>query len=197
MAVVALLVIALAVWVIDSGVRNRPPLQTLKSIIGTGKFPEIGVTYPPATLGAGGLPVTANPSTGGGGASGSAPTTPVSGTVNGWISQAISILEANGYSANQLNASDIGIIVMGESGGDPHAQNNTDINAQEGHPSKGLVQTIDSTFNAWALPGHTDIWNPVDNIIAGVRYALGRYHNLDQVPGVIQVHNGERYTAGY
>jgi hypothetical protein len=196
MAVVALLVIALAVWIIDSGVRNRPPLQTLKSIIGTGKFPEIGKSYPPNTLGAGGLPVSA-PTTGGGGASGSAPTTPVSGTVSGWIQQAITIMEANGYSASQLNASDIAIIVMGESGGNPNAQNNSDSNAQKGTPSKGLVQTIDPTFNEWALPGHTNIWNPVDNIIAGMRYALDRYHNLDQVPGVIQVHNGERYTAGY
>jgi hypothetical protein len=191
MAVIALLVIALAVWVIDSGVRNRPPIQTLKSIIGTGKFPEIGKTYPPATLGSGGLPVGAAPG------SGTAPTTPVSGTVGNWISQATAILEANGYNANQLNASDIAIIIAGESGGNPNAQNNSDSNAQKGTPSKGLMQTIDPTFNEWALPGHTNIWNPVDNIIAGVRYALGRYHNLDQVPGVIQVHNGQRYTAGY
>lgn len=193
MPALALLVIALAVWIIDSGVRNRPPIQTLKSIIGTGKFPQIGVTYPTNTLN----PTYGTGTPASGGTSGPAPSTPVSGTVSSWIAQAVAVLQANGYSGSQLNIQDIAIIIQGESGGNPTAQNNYDRNAQNGTPSKGLMQTIDPTFNEWALPGHTNIWNPVDNIIAGVRYALDRYHNLDQVPGVIQVHNGQKYTAGY
>jgi hypothetical protein len=68
-------------------------------------------------------------------------------------------------------------------------------NAQAGHPSKGLMQTIDSTFNAHSLPGHTDIYNPVDNIIAGVRYALGRYGSIENVPGIVAVHDGHSYVG--
>ena len=74
-------------------------------------------------------------------------------------------------------------------------ENNWDSNAAAGHPSKGLMQTIDSTFNSYALPGHKDIWNPVDNIVAGVRYALSRYGSLDNVPGVAAVHSGGSYVG--
>ncbi|MFD0637429.1 hypothetical protein ACFQ9X_43495 [Catenulispora yoronensis] len=43
------------------------------------------------------------------------------------------------------------------------------------------MQTIAPTFNAYALAGHNNIYNPVDNIIAGVRYAAARYGSLDSV----------------
>jgi WXG100 family type VII secretion target len=55
--------------------------------------------------------------------------------------------------------------------------------------------TIGPTFNSYALPGHGDIRNPVDNIIAGVRYALARYGSLDNVPGVAAVHHGQPYVG--
>jgi SLT domain-containing protein len=57
------------------------------------------------------------------------------------------------------------------------------------------MQTIDSTFYAHALPGHTNIWNPVDNIIAGVRYAIGRYGSIDNVPGIVRLHEGMSYVG--
>lgn len=68
--------------------------------------------------------------------------------------------------------------MMQESGGNPRAINNWDSNAKAGHPSKGLLQTIDSTFSHYALPGHTDIWNPYDNTLAAVRYMLDRYGRI-------------------
>lgn len=70
---------------------------------------------------------------------------------------------------------------MAESGGNPSAINNWDSNAAAGHPSKGLLQTIDSTFAAYALPGHNDIWNPVDNAIAAIRYMIDRYGSIYNV----------------
>ena len=45
------------------------------------------------------------------------------------------------------------------------------------------------------MPDHKDIWNPVDNIIAGVRYAISRYGSIDNVPGVKAVHNGGSYVG--
>lgn len=41
--------------------------------------------------------------------------------------------------------------------------------------ASGLFQTLTSTFSSYALPGHTDIWSPVDNTIAAVRYIAERY----------------------
>lgn len=94
-----------------------------------------------------------------------------------------------------MNAQDIATIIQHESSGDPNAQNNWDSNAQAGTPSIGLMQTIQPTFDANKLPGHDDIRNPVDNIIAGVRYAIGRYGSVSNVPGVIQVKQGGSYVG--
>lgn len=66
-----------------------------------------------------------------------------------------------------------------ESGLSPTAQNNWDSNAASGTPSRGFLQTIDSTFNAFAVPGHNDIWNPVDNTAAAIRYMISRYGHGD------------------
>jgi SLT domain-containing protein len=58
------------------------------------------------------------------------------------------------------------------------------------------MQTTGTTFAAHCLPGHCgDITNPVDNIVAGVRYALGRYRSLNNVPGVVAVRAGRRYVG--
>jgi phage-related minor tail protein len=68
-----------------------------------------------------------------------------------------------------------------ESGGNPKAVNGWDINAKLGHPSKGLMQTIDSTFNAYKVKGHDNIWNPVDNMAAAIMYMIGRYGSVEAV----------------
>jgi soluble lytic murein transglycosylase-like protein len=94
-----------------------------------------------------------------------------SGTEAQWIGDALDVLRANGYDVSHISPADIAAIIQHESGGNPNAINLWDSNAAAGHPSKGLMQTIDSTFYAHALPGHTNIWNPVDNIIAGVSIA--------------------------
>ena len=117
------------------------------------------------------------------------------GQVAEWIRQAIEILKAHGYPVEKMNPNDIWMIIQHESGGNPTAVNNWDSNAARGTPSKGLMQTIDPTFNAHALPGHTNIYNPVDNIIAGVRYAIDRYGSVSNVPGVVGVKNGTGYRG--
>ena len=57
-------------------------------------------------------------------------------------------------------------VVQHESNGNARAINNWDRNAQEGHPSKGVLQFIDGTFNKYAVKGHHDIWKPFDQILA-------------------------------
>jgi len=115
--------------------------------------------------------------------------------VDAWILQAIQILVASGTPASQLNPQHIWHIIEHESSGNPSAVNNWDYNAAAGTPSIGLMQTIQPTFNAYALPGHGEITNPVDNIIAGTRYALARYGSLDNVPGIVALGKGQPYVG--
>jgi hypothetical protein len=97
----------------------------------------------------------------------------VGGSLGAWIAQAIAL---TGVPASWGPA--LARRARFESGGNPRAINLTDQNARAGHPSKGLMQTIDSTFNAYDLPGHGNIWNPVDNMAAAIRYILSRYGSI-------------------
>ncbi|MFT9411831.1 phage tail tape measure protein [Liquorilactobacillus hordei] len=64
-----------------------------------------------------------------------------------------------------------------ESSGNPKAiQGNIgDINNKTGDLAKGLLQTISTTFNAYKLAGHSDIFNGYDNMLAAMNYAKSRY----------------------
>lgn len=138
---------------------------------------------------------------GGGGVGGLGPSggppsgSPPPGNVEEWIREAIRILQANGIPVTEENIDEIWKIIEKESSGNPHAINLWDSNAQQGTPSKGLMQCIDSTFNAHKLPGHDDIWNPVDNIIAGVRYTFSRYGGFDGHPGLKAMAQGGGYQG--
>ena len=81
-----------------------------------------------------------------------------------------------------------------ESGGNPRAINLTDINAQHGDPSRGLMQTIMSTFLAYHWPGTSfDIYNPLANIAAALNYAA---HGRGFGSGVGQLGSGHGYALG-
>lgn len=69
--------------------------------------------------------------------------------------------------------------MMQESGGNPRSVNNWDINARRGDPSKGLMQVIGSTFRSFAHPDYNrDIFDPLSNILASMRYAIHTYGSL-------------------
>lgn len=123
------------------------------------------------------------------------PTKMPTGDLAQWIDQAIEILQQNGYDVTDSDAAIIATMIEKESSGNPNAINLWDSNAEAGTPSKGLMQTIDPTFNAHALPGHTDIWNPVDNICAGTAYAIERYGSLENVPGIVNMSHGAGYVG--
>ncbi|MYT60307.1 transglycosylase SLT domain-containing protein, partial [Streptomyces sp. SID7834] len=62
--------------------------------------------------------------------------------------------------------------------------NNWDINAINGVPSKGLLQVIDPTFQAYHVPGTSmDSYDPVANITAACNYAADKYGSIDNVFG--------------
>ncbi|MEU6560589.1 DUF4226 domain-containing protein [Nocardia nova] len=133
----------------------------------------------------------------GGSGSGSSqtPATTVGGSVGQWIQQAMKVLQDAGYDTGRMDPDAIAMIIQHESGGNPSATNNWDSNAAKGTPSIGLMQTIGPTFNSHALPGHTNIYDPVDNIVAGVRYAISRYGSVSNVPGVVAVRSGGSYRG--
>lgn len=73
-------------------------------------------------------------------------------------------------------------LIMRESGGNPRAINNWDSNAKNGDPSRGLMQTIGATFAAHRDPRlPNDIYHPVANIVAGMRYIHSKYGSLYNV----------------
>lgn len=98
--------------------------------------------------------------------------------VKQWKSLAEKALRITGqYSDSNLNA--LLIQMQHESGGNPKAINNWDINAKRGTPSKGLMQVIDPTFKAYAkAPYNKNIWDPLSNMIAAIRYTVSRYGSL-------------------
>ncbi|CAM5240614.1 MULTISPECIES: transglycosylase SLT domain-containing protein [Streptomyces] len=101
--------------------------------------------------------------------------------LDGWIRESLAIMAERGipgtYEGIHRN-------ILRESSGNPNAINNWDSNAVKGTPSKGLLQVIDPTFQAYHVPGtSTDSYDPVANITAACNYAADRYGSIDNVFG--------------
>ncbi|MEU6664700.1 transglycosylase SLT domain-containing protein [Streptomyces sp. NPDC046727] len=101
--------------------------------------------------------------------------------LDGWIRESLAIM-AEKHIPGTYNG--IYRNVMRESSGNPAAINLWDSNAAKGIPSKGLLQVIDPTFNAYHVAGTSfDIYDPVANITAACNYAAARYGSIDNVFG--------------
>lgn len=96
-----------------------------------------------------------------------------------WRDSVIRALKANDIEPTGFRVSKILATIQRESGGDPNVQNNWDINAINGTPSIGLMQTIGPTFNAYKHPGHNNIRNGYDNLLAAINYIKHRYGTSD------------------
>ncbi|MEU9578249.1 transglycosylase SLT domain-containing protein [Streptomyces chilikensis] len=99
--------------------------------------------------------------------------------LDGWIRESLDIMQEKGipgtYHGLHKN-------IIRESSGNPKAINDWDINAINGIPSKGLLQVIPPTFEAYHVEGTpNDIWNPVSNITAAANYAADKYGSIDNV----------------
>ena len=110
--------------------------------------------------------------------------------VERWRNVAIRALKMTGqYSAANLNA--LLNQMRTESNGNPKAINLWDPNAMKGTPSKGLMQVIDPTFKAYAMPGfNTNIYDPLSNILASIKYALATYGSLTNAYRGVGYENG-------
>ncbi|WP_406134688.1 transglycosylase SLT domain-containing protein [Streptomyces sp. NBC_01089] len=105
--------------------------------------------------------------------------TKYSNNLDGWIKESLAIMKTKhipgSYEGLHRN-------IMRESSGNPHAQNNWDINAQNGIPSKGLLQVIQPTFDTYHVKGtKNSLTDPVANIVAAANYAADKYGTMDNV----------------
>ncbi|HLS00788.1 MAG TPA: peptidoglycan DD-metalloendopeptidase family protein, partial [Beutenbergiaceae bacterium] len=93
-----------------------------------------------------------------------------------WTSTIMQALRLAGLPTTGAYASAWQRQIQTESGGNPRAvQRVHDINSIMGNHARGLVQVIPPTFAAYAMPGMRDIFNPLHNLTAGMRYAKSRY----------------------
>lgn len=98
--------------------------------------------------------------------------------VEQWRTLAIRALQMTGQ-YSEANLERLLYQMQTESGGNPNAINNWDINAINGTPSKGLMQVIDPTFRAYAMAGYDkNIYDPLSNMLASIRYAVSTYGSL-------------------
>jgi SLT domain-containing protein len=106
-----------------------------------------------------------------------------SAQVAGWIKQALSL---TGAPAGWLGAMEI--LVNKESGGNTAARNPSG--------ASGIAQLMPGTFAAYHMPGHGNIWNPVDNLIAGIRHLMAAWGSPDRIPGLLGGGNYKGYDGG-
>jgi SLT domain-containing protein/vacuolar-type H+-ATPase subunit H len=103
-------------------------------------------------------------------------TNPSGAGVKRWEPYVKKALAKLGLSTSSAMVSKVLRQINTESGGNPHAkQPGADPDGDGSGPALGLMQTKRSTFNAYALAGHKDIWNGYDNMLAGLNYARTRY----------------------
>lgn len=104
--------------------------------------------------------------------------------VAGWVQQAMKLagVSGSGWSRGLME------LVHAESGGNPHAV------AKQGalygyhyyhgrrvpyyEHAQGLAQMMPSTFGEYAMAGMGNIMNPIDNLIASIRYIMANFGNM-------------------
>jgi SLT domain-containing protein len=124
---------------------------------------------------------------GGGGAAGQA-----GGGVQRWRGTVLQALAMEGLPASLVN--NVLYQMQTESGGNPGAINLVDSNAAMGDPSRGLMQTIMSTFLRWHWPGTSyNIYDPLANIAAAINYSR---HGRGFGSGAGQMGSGHGYALG-
>lgn len=91
-----------------------------------------------------------------------------------WRGTIVTVLQGTGRSAGLADRTVAQVRI--ESGGNPNAQNNTDINAKNGVPSIGLLQVIKPTFDTYKDPRFPGTQrDPEPNIAAALNYVDKRY----------------------
>jgi hypothetical protein len=122
---------------------------------------------------------------GGGGAGGR-----LTGNVTSWILAAMRLV--GGVPGSWLPG--LQRLVGFESGGNPLAYNPQPALPSPEH-AEGMWQMIPSTFAAYTTGG--SIWNPVAEGVAALRYILGRWGSVYNIPGILGGHYGGYDSGGF
>ncbi len=103
--------------------------------------------------------------------------------VNGWISQAVEVLQAQGVPASKLSPQDIWIIIQHESGGNPAAVNNWDcvtldclVLTERGWLKHDEVRAGDQTIGYNFRTGRSE-WTPITRVVHHENAPLVRIGN--------------------
>ena len=127
------------------------------------------------------------------------------GTVSSWTSQACGIMSVP--SANWVRGYEV--LCGRESSGNANAINSYDSNAHgsiqsDGYPlhcSRGVAQCIPDTFASNHVPGTSaNIYDPVANIAASMRYVMNRYgvsSDGSNLASLVQQADASRPPRGY
>ncbi|WP_092779605.1 hypothetical protein [Actinokineospora terrae] len=164
---------------------GQPTYGQSTNVPGYGGYQQLpgGAQRPPGTYTPGALPgqTTEVKPPNGWGPSGPPPTTGAPAPLVDrarWIGAAVEVLINHGVDPAKINPEQIAQIVDRTSGGNPHAVNLQDPNAANGFPPKGICQLPDPVFDQHKVPGYEDIWQPVDNMLAGIKYFLAEWGSL-------------------
>ncbi|MDF4029093.1 tape measure protein [Lactobacillus delbrueckii] len=112
--------------------------------------------------------------------------------VTRWRPYVIKALKANDLSTSDAMVAKVLRQIATESGGNPGArQPGADPDGDGSGPALGLMQTKRGTFNAFKFPGHDNIFNGYDDLLAGLHYAKARYG-----PRLYFLGNGHGYAQG-
>ncbi|SDO47623.1 Transglycosylase SLT domain-containing protein [Nakamurella panacisegetis] len=124
------------------------------------------------------------------------PTDPNGTAVTRWNPLVQCILAVLAQSQGSTTVNDVDTVIQYESSGDPNAINRWDLNWQAGHPSEGLIQVIQPTFDTWHSPLlPNNLLNPAANLYAGLNYAIHTYGSIHNIPGLVSLRSGGPYKG--
>lgn len=118
----------------------------------------------------------------------------VQGNVTEWLKAAIGITGVPDDWMKGLQK-----LVMFESGGNPMARNPEAVRGPNGENyghATGLLQMLPGTFGQYAMKNMRDIFNPIHNAVASIRYILDTYGTVYNIRGIGRPGQFPGYATG-
>jgi hypothetical protein len=148
--------------------------------------------FAPAKPSAGSSPAPTPPVSADGGGSGGGALSGVypapSAQLQSWTSQAVQRLNAAGFGILGADQQNILTVLQNEGGDNPTAYEATGGTWGPAQVQPGTFQGVQHDYPQLGL---TNILDPVQNIVAGIAYAIQRYGSTSQIPGIVSLRTGQ------